>query len=185
MSSCCYYVNRNNPRYPLGYYYRVCMPGACPPVWQGYLLYGRYPVSDCNSCPFYSGPEPPPPPHTSDNGISEIKNGYIVFKPGYEPYYGPDVPRIPSYIKSKYGWKLCVDQNGRKFWAAMNESEIRNELSKYLGVNPTTIDIEKYLFCNCDPWDCGTNRWCHRVSGPSGQWCECSAELSYTYPGIH
>ncbi|MNW49707.1 hypothetical protein D3C74_271370 [compost metagenome] len=174
MFSCCTYVNRNNPRFPFGYYYRRCIPGECPPVWQGYQLYDEYhyPVPDCNSCPDYNGPVPPRPPY---NGISEMKNNYNVFKPGYEPYYGPDVPRIPSYMKSKYGWKLRVDQHGRKFWAAMNKSEIRNELSKYLGVNPSTIDIEKYLFCNCDTLDCDTNLRCLRIGGPDCQWCECRA----------
>jgi len=115
--------------------------------------------------------------YRTGTGISDFRNGYIVLEPGYEPYYGPEVPIIPSNIKSKYGWKLDIDQNGRKFWSAMNESEIRNELGKFLGIDSSTMkvmDIEPYL-CNCDPFACGTNRWCNAVAGPDSRWCSCSA----------
>ncbi|KAA8757773.1 hypothetical protein [Paenibacillus sp. UASWS1643] len=39
-------------------------------------------------------------------GIAGVRNGYVIYKPGFGPYFGPDVPRIPDFMYSDYGWKI-------------------------------------------------------------------------------
>lgn len=126
--NCCIYM-RFPPGYPNNYYYRRCIDGVCPPVWQGYQLFRQYPVSDCNQCTPYSGPEWPPP----NEGWTkvQVQSNFSV------------IPSVPPKLRDS---RCCIYWDGRSYWYRCTS-----------GLCPTTgpnnsIYYDSYLVDDCN--DC-------------------------------
>lgn len=116
-----------------------------------------------------------------ENGVYGVINGYTLYKPGFGPSYGPNVPSIPKYMISKFGWKI-TEHNGMKYWVAMDEKDYRIEIGKMLGMNPEEVDLS-LVQCGslgdtgCHG-DCPDNRFCIKIGGSEGTFCTCSAYLN-------
>ncbi|MFY2307198.1 hypothetical protein ACOSZE_07025 [Lysinibacillus fusiformis] len=144
--SCCTYGSDYPP-----YYYRQCFDlNECPPVWQGYRLVSGTPVANCDNgkCPEAYNPQP-------------------------QQDYKQNMPRIPEFMYSPYGWKI-KEINGKKYWSAMNKKEYQIEAASVLSIHPSDVIVSCGSIgdsgCN---GSCPAGRFCARMGGPDSHFCGC------------
>lgn len=110
--------------------------------------------------------------------IVKVIHGIRVYEKGEKVFFETEMPPIPEYMYSKFGWKI-IEIDGKNYWAPMEEEEYIHIVAKYLGISPSEVDLN-LVHCgtmgdNGCFGDCTGNRFCKRWSTGDSTGCICGA----------
>ncbi|PFC67948.1 hypothetical protein CN266_04570 [Bacillus cereus] len=106
----------------------------------------------------------------------KIINNINVYEKGEKPVYHKEMPSIPDYMSSQFGWKILELPEGT-FWAAMNEMEYRELVGQLLDIEPMDVDLD-LISCGAKGdtgchGDCPRDHYCKSYGTGDTRFCTC------------